>query len=198
MAARGQDLGGLQAGLAAGLPDVVITAPDAPFAHDDNPALRQWYSLTGVTRANRPARVATARGALDSLLRSQIAAKGFAGRLDRVALVGFSQGATMVFDAIASGRWPVAAAVTFACRVTRPDPVAPPPGTKMLMVHGSADRAVPPGNSASGRTLLRRHGLDADHLVCAGVGHEISPAAAAYAAMFIGAAIGSGGPEVPA
>jgi phospholipase/carboxylesterase len=153
VAARGRNLGGLQAGLAAGLPDVAITAPDAPFVHDDNPALGQWHSLTGVTRANRPARVAAARGALDTLLRSQIAEQGFAGRLDRVALVGFSQGATMVFDAIASGRWPVAAAVTFACSVTRPDPVAPPPGTEMLMVHGSADRAVPPGNSAIGRTL---------------------------------------------
>jgi phospholipase/carboxylesterase len=189
VAARGQDLGGLQAGLAAGLPDVAITAPDAPFVHDDNPALGQWHSLTGVTRANRPARVAAARGALDTLLRSQIAEQGFAGRLDRVALVGFSQGATMVFDAIASGRWPVAAAVTFACSVTRPDPVAPPPGTKMLMVHGSADRAVPPGNSATGRTLLRRHGLDAHHLVCAGVGYESGPAATVYAARFIGSAL---------
>jgi phospholipase/carboxylesterase len=190
VAARGQDLGILQTGLAACLPDLAITAPDAPYADDADPALRQWYSLTGVTKANRPARVAAARGALDALLRRQVDAYGFSGRLDRVALVGFSQGATMVFDAIASGRWPVAAAVTFACRVTRPDPVAPPPGTKMLMVHGSADRAVPPGNSATGRTLLRRHGLDADHLVCAGVGHEISPAATVYAARFIADAIG--------
>jgi len=165
-------------------------APDAPFAHDDDPAVRQWYSLTGVTRANRPARVAAARGSLDALLMRQLDSYGFAGRLDRVALVGFSQGATMVFDAIASGRWPVAAAVTFACRVTRPDPVAPPPGTRMLMVHGSADTAVPPNNSATGRTLLRQHGLDTDHLVCTGVGHEISPAATVYAARFIGDAIG--------
>ncbi len=190
MAARGQDLRVLQTGLAACLPDFAITAPDAPYAHDDDPVLRQWYSLTGVTKANRPARVAAARGALDALLRLQVDAYGFSGRLDRVALVGFSQGATMVFDAIASGRWPVAAAVTFACRVIRPDPVAPPPGTKMLMVHGSADRAVPPGNSATGRTLLRRHGLDTDHLVCAGVGHEISPAAMVYAARFIADATG--------
>jgi phospholipase/carboxylesterase len=95
----------------------------------------------------------------------------------------------MVFDAIASGCWPVAAAITFAFRVTRPDLVAPPPGTKMLMVQSSADKAVPQGNSATGRTLLRRHGLDAHHLVCAGVGHEISPAATVYAARFIGSAL---------
>ena len=55
---------------------------------------------------------AAARGALDDLLMRQLDLYGFAHRLDRVALVGFSQGATMVFDAIASGRWPVAAAWT--------------------------------------------------------------------------------------
>lgn len=189
VAARGRDLNLLHSRLADALPDIAVAAPDAPFAHDGDPALRQWYSLTGVTKANRPARVAAARGALDDLLQRQISAHGLAHRLDRIALVGFSQGATMVFDAVASGRWPVAAAVTFACRLSRPDPVSPPTGTKVLMVHGGMDTAVPPRNSVSGWTLLRQHGVNADYLFCAGVGHDISLAATTYAASFIGAAL---------
>jgi phospholipase/carboxylesterase len=41
---------------------------------------------------------------------SEIEKHGFAGRFDRIAFFGFSQGAIMALDAVASGRWPVRAA----------------------------------------------------------------------------------------
>ena len=44
---------------------------------------------------------------------------------------------------------------------------------------------MPIRSSLAGWTLLRRQGHDADFLACAGVGHEITPEATAYAAALI-------------
>ncbi|MCF1710460.1 prolyl oligopeptidase family serine peptidase [Tabrizicola sp. J26] len=179
------ELGWLGELLAEHVPQARIVRLNAPFPHEEGSGGYQWYSLAGVTPRNRPARVRAARAALDTLLQATIDEAGLSGRLDRVGLVGFSQGATMVFDAVASGRWAVGAMATFACRVATTRPFAPPPTTPMLLVHGLQDEAVPAWNSLKAWGELHRAGHPADLVACAGVGHDISRPAAAYAGQFL-------------
>lgn len=121
-----------------------IAAPDAPFPFDPVPygPGRQWFSVTGVTAENRPARVIAARTPFDAVLSRLIADHGLTDALDRVALVGFSQGSIMALDAVAHGRWPVGALVAFSGRFVGPAP-ATAPKTPILIAHGTADTAIP-------------------------------------------------------
>ncbi len=171
--------------LAEHVPKARIVRLNAPFPHEEGSGGFQWYSLAGVSPRNRPGRVRAARAPLDTLLQAAIDEAGLSGRLDRVGLIGFSQGATMVFDAVASGRWPVGAMATFACRVATARPFGPAAATPILLVHGLEDEAVPAWNSLKAWGDLHRAGHPADLVACAGVGHDISRAAAAYAGQFL-------------
>ncbi|MDT8870818.1 hypothetical protein RAA17_05855 [Komagataeibacter rhaeticus] len=59
-------------------------------------------------------------GGFDDTLQSCISEAGFENRLDRVVLVGFSQGSIMALDAAISGRWPVAGVAAFSGRLASP------------------------------------------------------------------------------
>jgi phospholipase/carboxylesterase len=166
------------------LPGVDFVTPDAPFSFGHGPG-RQWFSIDGVTEANRPERVAAARAAFDKALSSIIAAHGLSDRLDRVALVGFSQGSIMALDALASGRWPVAAIVAFSGRLASPRPLTPSPGTRALLIHGDADAVMPVAESTRAAATLREMGTDTGLHVLSGVGHGISPEGVAFAGAFL-------------
>jgi phospholipase/carboxylesterase len=174
VAAFGYDLDPLAAVLRRALPGVAVVAPDAPFAYAQGPG-RQWYSLEEVTPENRAARIDAARPAFDALLGSVIDGQGLAGKLERVALVGFSQGATMAFDACASGRWPLRALALLSGRFVTPQPFAPPRAMPVLLVHGSADGAVPPEETRRAQAQLQAAGLAVENHILRGVGHTISP-----------------------
>ncbi len=165
------------------LPDTAIAVPDAPEVSDENPDARQWFSIAGATPENRPARVRAARPAFDRLLAETIAAHGLTGRPDRVALVGFSQGAIMALDAVASGRWPVAAAVAFSGRFATSDAVALT--TPVLVVHGRADPAIPFAESLNARACLAAQGCPVDFSLEPDTAHCVSPAGAARAVAFL-------------
>ena len=102
--ALGADLAPLAEPLSAFLPSTVFAAPDAPARFDGGGPARQWFSVAGISAENRPQRVEQAREAFARVISAAIAERGFAGRLDRVAFFGFSQGSIMALDAVASGR----------------------------------------------------------------------------------------------
>lgn len=183
--ARGADLAPLGASWRAALPDTAFAVPDAPFAFDQGGAGRQWFSVSGVTEANRPARIADARAAFDTTIAALLAEHGLTARPERVAFVGFSQGAIMALDAVASGRWPVAAVVAFAGRLASPPPLAPATATPVLLLHGSADRVTPASESEAAERQLRALGVPVTREVLPGVGHAITPQGAAAAAAFL-------------
>lgn len=181
--ARGADLarlGELWAGL---LPGTAFIAPDAPFAFDQGGPGRQWFSLAGVTEADRPARVRAARPAFDALIGGLIGDLS----LERVALVGFSQGATMALDAVASGRWPVAACVAFSGRFSLPEPLTPSAKTGLFLVHGMEDQAIPHAESSKARAALAGRVKGVDLLLLPGVGHGFTDEAALQAGRFLAA-----------
>lgn len=167
------------------LPNVDFASPDAPFAFDRGPG-RQWFSISGVTEANRPERVAAARAAFDQTLHDIIASHGLTDAPERVALVGFSQGSIMALDALASGRWPVAGIVAFSGRLASPLPLTPVKTTPALLIHGDADPIMPVGESERAAAALNTLGVDATVHVLPGVGHTVSFEGASLAGLFLG------------
>lgn len=192
VAAFGYDLDPLAAVLRRSLPKTAVIAPDAPFAYEQGPG-RQWYSLEGVTPENRLARIVAGRPAFDTLIRSLVAAQGLEERLERVALVGFSQGATLAFDALARGRWPVGAVALLSGRFVVPEPFTPALATPVLLVHGSADGAVPSEETRRARAMLQEADMTVESHILRGVGHTISPTGVKLTRRFLRERLGEAG-----
>ncbi|TGQ66003.1 MAG: phospholipase [Mesorhizobium sp.] len=184
---RGADLMPLAQAWQPSLPTAAFAAPDGPFAFDGGGAGRQWFSVSAVTEANRPQRIVAARPAFDDVLRGAIEQHGLLRRLERVALVGFSQGAIMALDAIASGRWPVGAVVAYSSRLASPQPFTPVGSPRVLAVHGAADPVIPAANTLEAVKALRKLGLDAHSHILPGVGHTITAQGAQLGAAFVAA-----------
>ncbi|MBC3947430.1 dienelactone hydrolase family protein [Erwinia persicina] len=180
----GDDLAGLGDHWASTLPGVRFASPNAPV-HFEHGAGWQWFSLTGVTPENRPARVAQARAAFDQTLQAILDQHQMSDRPDQVVLAGFSQGSIMALDALLSGRWPLAGIVAFSGRLSSPLPLTPALNTPVLLVHGMADEVIPVQESESAEQRLRTLGVQVSSQYEPGVGHAISAQGAARAAAFI-------------
>lgn len=189
--ASGADLAPLGRFWAKLLPSAAFASPDAPEPFDGGGRIRQWFSLTGITAANRPERVAAARPAFDRLLAGILDEHGFADRLDRVALVGFSQGAIVALDAAMRGRWPVAAVVALSGRLASPEPLSPPDRTDVLIMHGALDPVVPVAEGDHAAAALAARGVALHYHVLPNVGHEIAPEAVRLAGGFLAERLGA-------
>lgn len=179
--ARGRDVARIAAGWH--LPGVKVVAPDAPGVSDQDARARQWFSLRGITAADRPARVVAARPGFDAMLAAAMRAAGVEGRPERVALVGFSQGAIMALDALASGRWPVAGVVAFSGRYATP--AVGKVQSPVLVVHGADDPAIPVSESENAHTCLQAAGCPVELSVLPGLGHWVDDRGAAMARSFL-------------
>lgn len=182
---NGSDLAPLGEAWARSFPDTDFVAPDAPYSCGHAPGGRQWFSVEGVTPANRPARVAEARAGFDAVLGGIVSAHGLAERQDRVVMLGFSQGAIMALDALATGRWPVAGIVAFSGRLASPLPLAPSLSSRAILIHGAADPVIPATESIQATATLQALGVDATCHVLPRLGHSISAEGALLAAGFL-------------
>ena len=188
--ASGADLAPLAEPLSAFLPSTAFAAPDAPARFDGGGLGRQWFSIAGVSADNRQQRIEQAREGFDRVVSAALAERGFAGRLDRVALFGFSQGAMMALDAVASGRWPVAAVVAAAGRLAgAADPLPAAAATPALLLHGEADAMVPAEESRRAATRLKAAGFNVEARFFARLGHAISGEGVAAAGAFLARAL---------
>jgi len=182
---RGEDLIGLGEHWADTLTGTAFAAPDAPFAFEHGPGC-QWFSMSGVTPANRAERVGGAREAFDERLTAILAAHQMQDRLESVVLAGFSQGSIMALDAVVSGRWPVAGVVAFSGRLASPRPYAMATKTPVMLIHGMADSVIPWSESETAARQLLELGATVSTQFDASVGHTISAQGARSAGEFIG------------
>ena len=180
----GADLAPLGRRWAEILPQTSFAAPDGSFPFDQGGSGRQWFSVSGVTAANRGERIVAARPALDAVLAGLIADHGLSDRLDRVALVGFSQGAIMALDVVVSGRLRIGAVVGFAGRLASPQPWSSS-ATPVLLVHGSDDAMIPAVEGEAAATALGQAGVPVQWQLIPQGRHEIPPAGAAAAGEFL-------------
>jgi phospholipase/carboxylesterase len=135
----------------------------------------QWFSINGVDERKRSDRIAAALPTLEKLVEAELAACRL-GR-DRLALIGFSQGAMMTL-AMAASSHPPATAVAIAGRLavnrfagalSRPD---------LLLLHGARDPVVPAGCAVEAADRFRAAGYRVRLSVEPDLGHAISPAQA--------------------
>lgn len=178
---EGSDLAALGTHWTPALPGIRFASPDAPQPFDGGVGF-QWFSLTDVTPHNRPARVLAARAPFDALLTRLFTLHDVTP--DRVVLVGFSQGAIMALDALASGRWPLAGVVAFSGRLAT-ETLTPAPQTPALLIHGHADEVVPWTESETAMLRLKAAGVSLETQFEPATGHTISAQGAARAAAFI-------------
>lgn len=182
---RGASFAPLLAQWGTDLPTIALAAPDAPFTFDLAPDGRQWFSIKGVTEANRTERIVAARQAFDDTLQSCISEAGFENRLDRVVLVGFSQGSIMALDAAVSGSWPVAGVAAFSGRLASPPSHAPSTGTRILLIHGDADPIMPVREAHKAARTLTTIGMTVTCDILPGVGHTLTASGVTRAREFI-------------
>jgi phospholipase/carboxylesterase len=133
---------------------------------------RQWFSIAGVTEANRPMRVAEALPALLGRL-NQLADQHGVARNDLV-LLGFSQGAIMTLAMIAQGLHP-GRGIAVAGRLAAPVLVTGDPAT-LLVVHDRADQVMPLALSDDIVAKLAAAGHHVDLVYTEGIGHGIGAA----------------------
>ncbi len=180
----GDDLEPLARLWQAALPDAAMTFPDGPEPFDLAPQGRQWFSVDGVTPANRPQRVAEAAPAFDRVLDEELSWAGVGP--DALILVGFSQGSIMSLDAVLTGRWKPLAVVAYAGRLSgRPVSDNAATGTRVLLVHGSADPVIPVAEMQTAVQALTQAGIAVETRVEPGVAHTITPSGARAGADFL-------------
>lgn len=129
--------------LVPALPHATFLVPDGFYPWDGGGDGRQWFSLTGVTDANRPERAGRAAAEVNAWIDAELARRGL-GR-DRLVLVGFSQGA-MVSSLLAVTREPrPLAVVAFSGRFPAAAGEAAVRGAPVpvLLVHGARDAVIP-------------------------------------------------------
>lgn len=163
--------------IAGNVPGAAVIVPDAPDRFDGGERSWQWFSISGVDDTNRSVRIGQALPALRATLDGELERAGLGW--DRLALVGFSQGAMMAL-ALASEAEPPAAVAAVAGRLARP--IAPTAARRpsVLILHGAADPVVPVACAVRAASALTEAGLSVELKIATGQGHAISSAQAAH------------------
>lgn len=155
--------------LAAHLPEAFIVSVQAPDASDVGGGW-QWFSVLGITEANRSARVAATMSRFVQTVQHWQQVSGV-GTADTV-LLGFSQGAIM---ALASTQQPLPLAgriVAIAGRYAQP-PQTAPSSTRIYLMHGDADPVMSVRLGVEAQAQLQALGVEVTLDQFPGLGHGI-------------------------
>jgi phospholipase/carboxylesterase len=174
LGADGFDVIDLAPGWGRAVPDALFVAPHAWAPCDLAPYGRQWFSLPDRSPAMLRAGVDEAAAELAAWLDEERARLGLA--LDRVALMGFSQGA-MTALCLGLGRARGCAAVlAYSGRLIAPDPPPAGAGPRILLVHGEEDEVVPASASRSAALAIAAAGVAVEAVFRPGLAHGIDEA----------------------
>ena len=158
--------------LASGLPSAEFLVPDGFHPFDGGGDGRQWFSVRGVTEENRAARVREAGAEVSRWIDGELASRGLGG--DRLAVIGFSQGAILAAW-LALHRAPrPAAAVMLSGRVAEDQPAergATAP--EVFIGHGERDPMMPVAQVAQSTRVLQAWGARVTARTYPGLGHHL-------------------------
>lgn len=169
---------------AQSMPNTVFVAPNGPFSFDHGQGY-QWFSITGVTEANRADRIQAARESFDSTLQGIFAEHQLDPSQDKIILVGFSQGSIMSLDALVNERMPLAGVVAFSGRLSSPQPWNQGHGKPVLLIHGQKDPVISWTESQNAAKELDSLGFQVETHYEANNVHSISQEGAEVAKAFI-------------
>jgi|WetSurMetagenome_2_1015567.scaffolds.fasta_scaffold66437_2 phospholipase/carboxylesterase len=161
--------------LRAEFPQAALIAPDGPHPFDaggpGHPG-RQWFSVVGITEANRAARVAAALALLVPWVRqmqNQLRVGPAA-----TAIAGFSQGAILALETALREDGLAGRVLAFGGRFAAP-PSTAPRQTTVHLFHGGADAVIPAWHARAAIEALAALQGDATIDIAEGVGHELHP-----------------------
>ncbi|HET7866928.1 MAG TPA: esterase [Burkholderiaceae bacterium] len=157
--------------LAAAFPAATVVSVAAPHPSDLSSGY-QWFSVQGITEANRPGRVAAAMPAFLAEVQGWQQAQDATAAV--TALVGFSQGAIMALESTHSQPAPAGRVVAIAGRFATL-PTEPASHTTLHLLHGKGDAVIPYRHTVEAVQHLLGIGADATADVVPFVGHEIHP-----------------------
>ncbi len=186
--ADGADLLGLADVLAPHLPETAFVAPDAPERCAGGGFGYQWFPipwLDGSSEAAAAAGLSSAAKDLNGFLDARLAEEGLTP--DRMALVGFSQGAMMSLEVAPRRDRAVAGVVAISGRLLRPEALAAEAKVKppVLLIHGDQDPVVPFSDMAKAGDALVAAGFETFGHVMQGTGHGIAPDGLGVALRFL-------------
>lgn len=162
-----RDLAPLGEALAPHLPGATIVSVQAPEAAGRG---WQWFSVQGVTEANRPARVAAAMpGFVQAVTQRQ---QAYGVGVAATTLIGFSQGAIMALESTQLDTPPAARVIALSGRFARPPRTAQASVHTHLM-HGDVDAVMPVQGAVDALTQLQALGAVATLDRFPGLGHGI-------------------------
>lgn len=153
--------------LAPHVPEAAVVSVQAPQLA--GPAA-QWFSVQGITEANRPARVEAAMPAFVQAVRRWQQACGVGP--EETVLVGFSQGAIMALESSQIDPPPAARVIALSGRFARPPRVAPA-SVRLHLIHGDADAVMPLRLAADGLAQFQALGGSATLDELPGLSHGI-------------------------
>ena len=159
--------------LASGQPTAAIVAINGYDPFDLGGAGRQWFSVKGVTDANRPERIAEAMPRIEALLSSEEQRVGVTRQ--QTVLVGFSQGAIMGLHLAASSAEPPRAVIGLSGRVALPLRAGEGPRPPVLLSHGVADPVIPVSELDVAAAALTEAGCHVETQTIPGLGHTVDP-----------------------
>jgi phospholipase/carboxylesterase len=173
LGALGQSMETFAQTLSKALPHLAVVVFDGFDRFDNDPGQRQWFSVDGVTDANRRSRIEAVLPRVQGLLEREAAAQGLA--MDRMALVGFSQGAILALHLAASSTNPPATVVGLAGRVAGLFPSMAGPRPSVLLTHGVADPVISVLEMQHAALALMAAGCRVQTYGLPGHGHGVHP-----------------------
>ena len=182
--ADGQDLIDFASSWSPSLPETEFFAPHAPFPFDMAAIGRQWFSLNTMDISALQAGIRTAREYVHHTLNHALEQRSLTE--DKVALVGFSQGAMVALYSALRRPRSCAAVVSFSGALIEDHTCYPQKSTPPIFLsHGDQDSVVPFEALSVAENLLKQQGLSVTTLPRPGYGHGIDPVAAEHARAFL-------------
>lgn len=167
---RAEDLVPLGQALAAARPQAWVISVRSPDASDLGQGW-QWFSVQGVTEANRPARVAAAMPAFVDRVGAWQRHTGVGPA--RTTLIGFSQGSIMALEATQQAPHRLARRVISIAGRFAQAPRRAPTDAAVHLLHGEEDRVMAVGLAVEAQAALQALGAVSTLDRFAGLGHGI-------------------------
>jgi phospholipase/carboxylesterase len=165
-----QDLVPVGQQFAAKFPNAWVMSLDGLQASDFGQG-RQWFSVAGVTEANRPARVAAVMPAFRALIEQLQKDCGVSAA--HTTLIGFSQGSIMSLESTQTQPALAAHVIAIAGRFAAA-PTQAVNGISVHLIHGDADQVMSVESSRSAAQQLQALGATVTLDIEPGMGHGIN------------------------
>jgi phospholipase/carboxylesterase len=176
------DLGGSWADL---IPDAAFVSPHAPEPCGMAPVGRQWWPLTMRDPSERWRGCVATAPDLDHFLDQELARHGLAP--DRLALVGFSQGAMMALHVGLRRAAMPRAIVAYSGHLVGAEHLASEARSRppLLLVHGDRDNVIPVDALFDSMEGLAKAEIPCQWHLSFGTGHGIDPEGLRHGGEFI-------------